>query len=222
MRLLKSITSVIALGLMATGTSFAQQTAAPGPVPQRGYISANVGAVSAPPTAAGFSVEYGDNVHRNAQGYVSLAYFDNIMGQDLRDELVTLGQDLSSTTGTPWQFTGRDRGVSLTAGGKYLVGSGSVRPYVGGGAGVLSIRRTVTEVRQGNVTAAVFNDFAVGNQELATAPASITKPMAEAIFGVGIVKGSTYIDVGYRYRRAFRLGESLDFSQFGAGIGFKF
>jgi hypothetical protein len=110
----------------------------------------------------------------------------------------------------------------LSAGGKYLVGSGSFRPYVGGGAGVLSIRRTVTEVRQGNVTSAVFNDFSVGDRELASAPASLTKPMVEAIFGVGIVKGSTYLDVGYRYRRAFRLAEDLDFSQLGAGIGFKF
>jgi hypothetical protein len=224
MRLVRSVASVTVLVLAASGTGLAQQTTqqGPRPVPQRGYISANAGAVTAPPTAAGFGVEYGDNVHRNAQAYVSLSYFENLMGQDLRDELVTLGQNLSSTTGTPWQFSGRDRGVSLTTGGKYLVGNGSVRPYVGGGAGVLSLRRTVSEARQGNVTAAVFNDFTVGDRELASAPASLTRPMVEAIFGVGIVKGSTYVDVGYRYRRAFRLAESLDFSQFGAGIGFKF
>ena len=224
MRLAKFVPSVTILFLVSGGTCLAQQSAqvAPGPVPQRGYISVNAGAVSAPPTDAGFGVEYGDNVHRNAQAYVSLAYFENLMGQDLRDELVTLGQNLSSTTGTTWNFSGRDRGVGLTAGGKFLVGAESIRPYIGGGAGVLSIRRTVTEARQGNVTAAVFNDFSIGDGELAAAPASLTRPMVEAILGVGIVKGSTYFDVGYRYRRVFRLSDGLDFSHLAVGIGYKF
>jgi opacity protein-like surface antigen len=44
----------------------------------------------------------------------------------------------------------------------------------------------------------------------------------EAAFGVGIVNGNTYFDIGYRYRRAFRLADNLDFSQLSVGIGYKF
>ncbi len=110
----------------------------------------------------------------------------------------------------------------MVTGGKYLFGDGAVRPYVGGGAGIISVRRTVTDARLGDVTAAVFNDFSAGDVDLSLAPASLTRPLAEASFGVGMLKGNTYFDVGYRYRKAFRLASGLDFSQVSVGVGYKF
>jgi opacity protein-like surface antigen len=112
--------------------------------------------------------------------------------------------------------------VTLVGGGKYLFGSGSVRPYVGGGAGVISLRRSVTEARLGDVRDAVFNDFSVGEVDLSLAPASLTRPLVEAALGLGMASGRTYFDIGYRYRRAFRLANKLDFSQISVGVGYKF
>lgn len=221
MSLVRSIVLVPVLAVVTVGIASAQQAAQPAP-PQRGYIAAQAGAASGPPRSTAFAVEFGDNMHRNAQAYVTISYFEDLMRQPLRDELVALGTNLSALTGSRWVLSGRDRGVALTSGAKYLMGSSAVRPYVGAGAGIMNIRRTVTDARLGDVKAAVFNDYAVGDADLSLAPAAVTRPLVEATFGVGIVKGSTYFDLGYRYRRAYRLGGSLDFSQVSAGIGYKF
>jgi opacity protein-like surface antigen len=144
------------------------------------------------------------------------------MRQTMRDEVVTLGTRLSTLTATRWELAGRDRAVALTAGAKYLVGTGTIRPYVGAGGGIINLKRTVTEARIGDVTTAVFNDFNIGVSDLSLATRGLTRPMGEALVGVGIVAGSTYVDVGYRYRKAFRLTSGLDFSQLSVGIGYKF
>jgi hypothetical protein len=219
----KSIVLVPLFALALAGSAFAQIGTATAVVPpQRGYVAALVGAVSGPPAGPVFAVEYGDNIDRNAQAYVAISYFENLMRQTVRDELTTLGTRLSTLTATPWTLAGHDRGVTLAVGGKYLVGGGTVRPYVGGGAGIINLKRTVTEAHIGDVTAAVFNDFDIGAADLSLATASLTRPMGEAVVGVGIVAGSTYIDVGYRYRKAFRLANGLDFSQLSVGLGYKF
>ena len=163
-------------------------------------------------------------MNRNAQAYIALSYFENLMRQDLRDELTTLGATLTGVTGDRFEFSGRDRGIALTAGGKYVIGdiSATFRPYVGGGGGVINLRRIIAEARIGEVTTAVFNDFLVGEPALAVAPRGITRPLAEAVAGVGITAGHTYVDVAYRFRRVFRLDPSLDFSQLTVGIGYRF
>ena len=125
----RSIVLVPALVLTAAAAVSAQQASPAGAaVPQRGYVAAHVGAVSSPPTAAAFAVEYGDNINRNTQAYVALSYFENLMEQPLLDDLSTLGTDLTSLTGRRWELSGRDRGVALVTGGKYLFGDGAVRP----------------------------------------------------------------------------------------------
>jgi opacity protein-like surface antigen len=220
----RSIGLVPVFALAIAGSALGQQIA-PGSavVPeQRGYVAALAGAMSGPPTAPVFSVEYGENIHRNVQAYATLSYFENLMRQTMQDEVTTLGTALSTFTGTRWELSGRDRGVAFAAGAKYLIGSSAIRPYIGAGAGVMNLKRTVTEARIGDVTAAVFNDFDIGEGDLSLATTSLTRPLAEGSVGVGIVAGSTYVDVGYRYRRAFRLTNSLDFSQLSVGVGYKF
>ncbi len=221
MRVMRSILLLPMFVLVSTVTASAQATQARDQgQEQRGYVSGSGAIVS--PAAPAFAVEYGDNINRNVLAYVTLSYFENLMKQPLRDDLATLGSNLATLTGDAWALSGRDRGVALIAGGKYLLGSGNVRPYVGGGAGIISLRRTVTEARLGDVRDAIFNDFAVGEADLSLAVASLTQPIVEAAIGVGIANGNAYFDIGYRYRRAFRLFSSLNFSQIGVGVGYRF
>jgi hypothetical protein len=44
----------------------------------------------------------------------------------------------------------------------------------------------VTEARIGDVTAAVFNDFDIGEGDLSLATTSLTRPLAEGSVGVGV------------------------------------
>lgn len=221
----RSIVFVLVFALAISGYASGQQiipAAGSGVPEQRGYVAALAGAVSGPPTEAVFSVEYGEDIHGNVQAYATLSYFENLMRESVRDDLTALGSALSIVTGDPWQFGGRDRGVAFAAGARYLVGSQRIRPYLGAGAGVINLKRTVTEAHIGDVTAAVFNDFNVGISDLSLASTSITRPLAEVAAGVGIDAGSTYVDVGYRYRRAFRLTDRLEFSQLSVGVGYRF
>jgi opacity protein-like surface antigen len=103
-----------------------------------------------------------------------------------------------------------------------MFGDGTVRPYVGAGLGTINLNRTVVEAPIGDVTRAVFNDYQLGEPELSLATEGITRPIVEAAFGVGIGAGRTHFDVAYRYRRAFHMSTSLDFSQVTAGIGYRF
>ena len=223
MHLKKSIVLVPVLALAAATTVFAQ-TGAQGreTVPEDyGYLIGH-GGVTAAPAGAEFAVEYGEHITRNVQAYITLSYFENLMDQTLRDDFTTLGANLSTLTGDPWSLDARDRGVSLVAGGKYLFGNGNIRPYVGGGGGIISLRRSVIEARLGDVRTAVFNDFEVGEADLSLALTSVTQPLMEGAFGVGIARGNAFFDIGYRYRRVFRLASELDFSQIGVGVGYKF
>ena len=222
MHTMRSIVLAPALLLVAAATVSAQATQSREQnTDERSYVSVSGGAVASP-AAAAFTVEYADAVTRNSQAYVALSYFENLMGQSLRDDLAALGTDLSGLTGTTWSLNGRDRGVTLVGGGKYLLGSGGFRPYVGGGAGVISLRRTVLEARLGDVRNAIFNDFSLGELDLSLAPANLTRPIVEAALGIGMISGRTYFDIGYRYRRSFRLANTLDFSQISVGVGYSF
>lgn len=230
MRILKSLGAVTVLTAAVAGPAFGQVSQpSGGPQPPRGYIAVLGGAASGQlggadagsPTQPVFSVEYGDDVRHDVIAYLNVSYIENLMPQPLRDDLVLTASALTQLTGALWEFQGRDRAVILTAGGKYLFGRQDVQPYVGGGAGVINIRRFVLERNLGDLTAAVFNDFDSGSADLSLASAGLTRPLIEAAFGVGITKGNTYVDVGYRYRRAFRLVETLDFGQFTVGVGYR-
>lgn len=218
-----SIPAALLFAVISAVSAFAQASAPGGVASEpRFYVAAIGGAVSRPPTAPVFGVEVAQNVGRHAQAYVTLSYFENLMRQTLRDDLDATATRLAALTGDPWSLSGRDRGVAFVAGGRYAFGNGSVRPYVGAGAGVINLKRTVFDTRIGDVTRAVFNDFDLGEADLSTAIEGINRPLIEATFGVGIGSGRTHFDIGYRYRTAYRTAASLDFSQVSAGIGYRF
>jgi hypothetical protein len=220
----------IAVALLAVPMSALpafSQSPTPQPTPLlRGYVAAFAGAVTGPPAEGSFAAEYGENMGQRAQAYVNLSYFDNIMPSATRDQLTALGPAVTARTAaltpgstTPYQFSGRDRGVSFTGGGKFLIPVGAAHPYVGGGAGVIDVTRTITERHLGDVTQAVFNDYNIGDPELLD-PKGATKPVVEIVAGIGFVFKHTYVDAGYRYRRVYGL-DDYKFSQFTGGIGYK-
>lgn len=215
---------VLILGLAASPSAAQQRPAAP-PQPLRGYLIGGGGtSIGVSNPAMTLSAEIAENVNPVVQVYMSAGYYDNVMSQAARDQLTAVASFLTTTTGRPWQFEGRDRGRSFTVGAKVLVPTGTaVRPYVGGGAGALNLRRTIREVSRGNITRAYLSQFGSGDGVVDITQSNTTKPMAEVAAGIGVVIGHAYyVDVGYRYRKAFHVNQSFDISEVGVAAGVKF
>jgi hypothetical protein len=206
---------VVACSLGLAPPAFAQPTPS-GPVGM--YVAALGGAVFDPRTTSSFGIEVGDIIGENIEAYATLSYFHDLMDTTLRRDLTLLNEALSSTTGRPWALSGRDRGIGFIVGAKF-VGGTRARPYVGGGAGMLNLRRRITDPQVGDVTQATLSDFGIGDAGLAE---GVTKPMIEGTAGIGVGVGVARVDVGYRYRRVFQLSQPMDFSQFAIGVGVNF
>ena len=139
--------------LLVATPAFAQLRPPVAPSPLRGYLIGGGGASIATNSSLTLNAEIAENMTRNLQAYMSVGYYDNIMSDAARNQLQLVGSALTSITGTPWLFSGRDRGLSFTFGAKVLVpGSAAVHPYVGGGFGALNLQRTIHEVSRGNIT----------------------------------------------------------------------
>jgi hypothetical protein len=221
-------TTSLLLMLLVAAPALAQQRPAPAPRPLRGYLigggGASLGQAVPAQTSLTLSAEIAENMTRNIQAYMSAVFYDNIMSDAEANQLALVGNTLSATTGTPWVFQGRDRGRSFTFGAKVLMpGASSVHPYVGGGFGALNVRRTIRELSRGNVTQAYLTQFGSADGLVHPADTDTTHAMGEVAAGVGAVIKGAYLDVGYRYRRAFHTGsESFNISQVGAAVGVKF
>ena len=70
------------------------------------------------------------------------------------------------------------------------------------------------------MTVAVLDQFGVG--EFSMVGQSLTRPLLEAAVGVGVYSGPVYVDIGYRFNRAYHLSQPLDISRVAVGIGYKF
>jgi len=214
-----------ALLLMAAAPAVAQQPSTSSGDQLRGYLIGGGGAsIKSPTTALTLSAEIAENVTPDVQVYMAAGYYENLMTQTARDLLVRVGDSLTAETGNQWAFTGRDRGRSFTVGGKYLVPTRTpLRPYIGGGFGVLNLRRTVTERTRGEMTAAFLTTYGSGDGIIDAAQTNTNKPLGEVAAGLGVVIGHGYVDLGYRYRKAFRnVDQSFDASQVGVAVGVRF
>lgn len=219
-------TSISLLGiLLVAAPAVAQQRPAPAPQPLRGYLIGGGGAsINTAQTSVTLSAEIGENMTRTVQAYMSVNFYDNIMSDASRNQLQQVGGALTANTGTPWVFTGRDRGRSFTFGAKVLVpATAAVHPYVGGGFGALNVKRSIHEQSRGNVTQAYLAQFGSPDSVVDPTNTDTTHPMGEVAAGVGAVIRRAYIDFGYRYRKAFHTGnDTFDISQVGAAVGVKF
>jgi hypothetical protein len=210
------------LVLLTATTTAAQGRPASAPL-DRGFMTGSAGAVFADQRAATFGIEIGERLNDRTQAYVTFTYIDDLFSDRAADDLNDLAEALSFLSGESWAFTGRDRGLAFSGGARYLLSRGpNVRPYVGGGAGVLNVRRTIIEQDLGDVSDPFFNTFGARDGFVDATKVSTFKPMAEFIAGVGIGAGRAYVDAGYRFRKAFRSAESFTFSQFTVGVGMRF
>jgi hypothetical protein len=214
---------VSCLVLMMANIATAQQGRPASSAPlDNGYMTGAAGASFSDKQAATFSIEIGEKIGSRVQAYAAFNYFDDLLNDQAASDLNDLGNFLTALNGVPWEFRGRDRGLAFSGGGRYLLSRGpAFRPYVGGGPGVLNIRRTITERDLGNVSDPVLTTFGAPDGFIDASEQSTFWPFAEFIAGVGIASGRTYVDVGYRLRKVFRV-ESFTFSQFTVGVGMRF
>jgi len=224
MNTFRSVSFLVA-ALVAVPAFAQQRPTVAGQERLRGYLIAGGGAlISTPQNSVTVSAEVAENVTSDIQVYMGAAYFDNVMSQASRDQLARTGAALTAITGSPWVFEGRDRARSFTVGGRYLIpASTSIRPYVGGGLGAINFRRTVREQSRGNITTAYLAQFGSADGVVDPTQSNTTRPMTEVAVGVGAAVKKAYIDVGYRWRKAFHtLDDTFEISGVGAAVGLKF
>jgi hypothetical protein len=218
-------TTSLATILLVASSAFAQQRPSTAPQPLRGYLIGGGGtSINTPQSALTLNAEIAENVTASVQAYMSAGYYDNVMSQAARDHLAQAGATLTAVTGSTWVFEGRDRARSFTVGGKFLVPTGTtVRPYIGGGVGAINFRRTIREQSRGNITNAYLSQFGAADGIVDPSQTNTTKPMTEIAIGVGAAVQRAYVDVGYRYRKAYHgVSSSFDVSQVGVSVGVKF
>jgi hypothetical protein len=224
MNTFRSVSFLVA-ALVAVPAFAQQRPSVAGQERLRGYLIAGGGAAtSTPQNSLTLSAEVAENVTSDIQVYMGAAYFDNVMSQASRDQLARTGAALTAITGSPWVFDGRDRARSFTVGARYLIpASASIRPYVGGGIGAINLRRTVHEQSRGNITTAYLAQFGSADGVVDPTQSNTNRPMTEVAVGVGAAVKKAYIDVGYRWRKAFHtLDDTFEISGVGAAVGLKF
>lgn len=214
--------AIVAVVLCALAAPVQAQGFDPRPArPDHGiYLAALAGASFGPDRAPVFAAEFGERLHPDVRAYATISYFENLMDRSVQRELDQVSEDLGNLTGIPWALRGRDRGAAFVAGAKYLVPGRTVRPYIGGGAGFINLKRTITDRDVNPVDPTVFSPFDIDHIDLSTS--AVTRPMAEATAGVAFFAGRTYVDIGYRFRRAFQMRDTLEFSQVGVMLGVNF
>ena len=213
---------VACLVLLTASVASAQGRPAVTPL-DHGFMIGSAGASFADTRSATFGIEIAERLNSRTQAYVGFTYFDNLLSDRAADDLAQLSDALTSLNGEPWAFSGRDRGLAFSGGARYLLSRGpNVRPYVGGGAGVLNVKRTILEQDLGDVSDPFFNVFGAPDGFIDADRQSTFKPLGEFIAGVGIGAGRAYVDVGYRFRKVFGTTEPFTFSQFTVGVGMRF
>jgi hypothetical protein len=228
LRLIPSFAALILVTVAAIPAAAQQPVQRPpqrASTPLRGYLVVGAGSsVGMPQASPTFSAEVAEHVRANLHVYLSASFSDNVMSDTAQDDLVRSGDLLSQFTGEEWVFTGNDRARSLTLGVKYLVPTASpVRPYVGGGFGVLNLRRTIRERSRGDMSEAYLLEFGAPDGAVDPSQTNTNRPLGELTVGVGIAIRRAFLDVGYRYRRGFHVGgDGLALSQVGVSAGLKF
>jgi hypothetical protein len=224
MRLVRSVAFVSVLAVTFVTPAFAQNREAPPSRWSRGYLIGGASALVTDQIAPVFSLEIAENATADIQVYVAFSYYDNLMSDETRAQLDNVSTQLSFATGSPWNFQGRDRGRSITAGAKYLIPTATpLRPFVGAGIGVINLRRTISEQSRGNLTAAYVSQFGVSDGVIDLSQTNTNKPLGEVTVGVAVVVGRAFAQFDYRFRKPFHSGDTgFDIATAGIAAGIAF
>ena len=150
-------------------------------------MMATAGASFGDQQAATFGVEFGEPITSRVHAYATFKYFDNLLNEAAENDLANLGAALTRLTATSWQLSGNDRGLAFSGGGKFVMLNGSaVRPYVGGGPGVINIRRTIVESFRGEISDEVLIVFGAPDGAINPDKEGTFRPMVEMLAGVGL------------------------------------
>jgi hypothetical protein len=191
---------------------------------EHGYMTAVAGTSFGDQQKALFGAEVGENLNRHVQAYADFTYFDNLITDSAQAYYTNLSKTLTTLTATSWNLTGYDRGLAFSGGAKYLFTApgSSVRPYAGAGPGLINIRRTIYETDLGEISNEVFAVFGAPDGAINPEKEGSFKPMLQFLAGAGFAAGRTYVDVGYRYSKIYKMAEPFSISQFKVGVGMRF
>jgi hypothetical protein len=217
MNLVKTLSFVPALVAALAVPAIAQDTSAGTPPAHYliGLGGASVNLDFEHPSTT-LAIEYGERLHDDVQAYANVGFVSNLMSDVMRDHLVTAGDLIGG------EYTGRDRGLTFSLGGRFLWPSDMrFRPYVGGGFGLLNLKRRISERQFGDVSEFFYEATGLNDGVIDASRTSVTKPLGEVMLGAAGTFGRTYVDVAYRYRHAFH-AQPVKFSQVTFGIGVAF
>jgi opacity protein-like surface antigen len=213
--------SFVPVMLVALSASAAAQDIRPVTDTPKSYLAGTGGAAfnhDFNNATASVAIEYGERISHNVSAYANLSYIENVMSDKMHQNLGDAGSMLSQ------QFTGHDRGLTFTMGGRYLMPTARrVRPYVGGGLGLANLKRTINEATFGDVSETFFFMTGLNDGVIDAGKSSTTRPLGEVIAGVSAAfQNRAYVDVKYRYGHVFQTLENVDFSQVSFGVGVTF
>src|SRR4029453_10142642 len=92
------------------------------------------------------------------------------------------------------------------------------RPYVGGGLGIINLKRRITQSTFGDVSEFFYALTGLNDGAINAGDPSINKPLGEILVGVNGVSGKAFVDISYRYRRGVK-PVTVEFSQVTFAVG---
>jgi outer membrane protein with beta-barrel domain len=188
------------------------------PTPRTGGYVAGIGGMTfGTETSTLFGGEVGVGVTPSLTVYGTAGRMQNIAPKYVNDTLDAFSGLLTLSTGDLYSFKANAPTFFGIGGVKYRIPtSGSVRPYVLGGAGVGSVKVNVSERTLGNITDILVSEGVFNESDFKK-----TSFVFETGGGVEIPVGAIYVDAGYRFGRFVQV-EDANVSRAYAGVGYRF
>jgi hypothetical protein len=196
----------IALALLLSAASVRAQ--------DKGYVQGIGGATFQARTAGLIGLEAGFDITRDLIVFGETGQMLNVLPRSVQDDLDNLAGTLEPFLGSPVKFDGKIRATYLFGGVKYhLPLRTRVRPYVLGGAGIVSYAGSLRERTLGDVLDQAISLGLVDADDVDGIEAA-----GELGLGVTIPAGRAQIDAGYRFMNV----KGVSVNRIVGGVGIRF
>jgi opacity protein-like surface antigen len=202
--------------ITAVATTARAQTPPSPAASSHGYVEGVAQSAFGNVTSQSYGGEIGIWVAPGLQVFVEGGAVRNAAPADLTTSAALIASAIQG------QFTAKEPLTFGLAGLRFLMGSsGSVQPYLLGGAGIARMKKEVAfTVNGSDVTNSIQQFGVVLGTDLS---GSETKPMLTVGGGVAwTVWKQLMIDFQYRYGRVLKTDERINLNRAGAGIGIRF